>query len=67
MKNAQRIATMTKKINSRDRSSWIDLYYSIEEDAVYTTPKEGRTLITRLINPNTKDEIVQTVVRALWM
>lgn len=65
MKNVNELSEMTQNINSRDRSTWITLYYSIQDDAVYSSPKKGAFKVTELINPNTEKEIVGTV--KWWM
>lgn len=61
MKNARRIAEMTHNIIQKDLSTWITLYYSIEKDAVYCTPGEGRYKVCRLLNVNTEKDIEEAV------
>lgn len=61
MKNVEQIAELSNKINSRDRNTWITLYYSIKEDAVYSTAGDGRFKIGSLINPNSPSDIVDYV------
>ena len=59
MKRTKIVSMESAKIRGID--SWIDLYYSIEEDAVYTTGGNGRYFITTLIRKNTPQEIEKTV------
>lgn len=63
MKNTQTVANKTKNIKSTDRSTWIPLFYSFATDTVYTVPGNDRFHVTDLINPNTKEDIEQTVAR----
>lgn len=65
MKGLKAIATQTKNIKQDDTSTWIDLYYSIDKQTAYTRPGEGRTLVTRLIRPNTEKEIRDAINR--WL
>ena len=61
MKNTKEVADMTQRIDSWDKSTWVTLYYSIQDDAVYATPTNGAHKICELINPNTESDIIDTV------
>ena len=61
MRNVKALAEKTQKIICRDRSTWVTLYYSVREDAVYSEQGEGRYKMCDLINPNTEQDIVETV------
>ena len=61
MRNLKRIAELTNRINQKDRSTWVTLYYSIEKDAVYSTPTDGAYKVCDLINRNTPKDIEDTV------
>lgn len=61
MKNVKRLSQLTQKINYRDRSTWVTLYYSVAKDAVYSEPGEGRFKMCDLINPNTEKDIIESV------
>ena len=63
MKNSQTIANKTKNTRSYDKTTWIPLFYSFAQDAVYTVPSNDRFQVTTLINPNTKEDIEQAVKR----
>ena len=67
MKNLKKVSEQSKNIVTRDRSTWLPLFYSYEEDAVYTTPSVGlfntRFHVTNLINPNTPKDIEDAVNR----
>lgn len=52
-----------KEVAERSKSGTTPLYYSIREDAVYTTEGDGRYYLTDLIRENSEDEIVRTVRR----
>ena len=64
MRNLNAVATETREIRRGDRMS---LYYSIANDAVYTTPAQGRYYVTDLLRPNTPEEIKTAVNRWLAM
>ena len=50
------------------RSAWgVKLYYSLEENAVYTEDGKGRWYVTEFIRKNTPEEIEQAVNRMLSM
>lgn len=58
----QPLLNKTKNIIPRDRSTWVDLYYNVEEHKVYTTPGEGRYKLTTYLNPNvTKEDVIYDV------
>ena len=61
MKNVKALSEKTQKIRCKDRSTWITLYYSVKEDAVYSDPGEGRFKMCDLINPNTEQDIIESV------
>ena len=61
MKGLKAIAKATQKINFKDRSTWIPLYYSIREDKAYTTDGDGRYFMTNLINPQTEEDIREAI------
>ena len=65
MKSLKKIAELSKSIKCKDRATWIQLYYSVEEDAVYTEDNPGRYFMTNLINPNTENDIVEAVTIGL--
>lgn len=64
MKNIKAVAAKTQTINPLHP---IPLYYSIEKKTVYTTPGEGRSFVTNLINPNEPGDIEEIVNRWLRM
>lgn len=57
MKGLKTIVKQSKSIITRDRSTWMPLYYSITDDTVSTTEKPGYILITRLISENSEADI----------
>lgn len=61
MKNTKTIADASKNIITRDRNTWITIYYSISEDAVYTEPTNNAIKVSELINPNTEQDIIDLV------
>ena len=63
MKGLKQVSDKTQNINSRDRSTWLPLFYSFATDTVYTVPGNDRFHVTDLINPNTKEDIEQAVRR----
>ena len=67
MKNVNKIAQLTQNTRSSDRNSWVILFYSFKDDAVYTEEngKGGRYFVTFLINPCTASDIKEAVKR--WM
>ncbi len=67
MKGLNEISEATKQINQRDRTTWLDLYYSIKDDTAYTTAGEGRFFITKLINYNQPQDIHYIIDKFLNM
>lgn len=61
MKNVAELAKKTESIKCKDMKTWIPLYYSIREDAVFSDPGEGRYKLCNLINQNTGQDIIETV------
>jgi len=61
MKGLKKISDKTQNTKSNDRSTWVALYYSYTTDTVYDKPGDGRHKITDLINPNTPQDIQETV------
>ena len=61
MKGLKALAKATQSVLWNDKSTWIPLYYSIEEDKVYIKEREDRIFITNLINPQTEKDIEETV------
>lgn len=59
MKNLQEVAEQSKR--------GCPLYYSVKDDAVYTTEGSGRYYLTDLIRENTEQEIVATVHKYMSM
>ena len=55
------VANATQKIKEDDVSTWLDLYYSIAEDKVYTEPGERRYKLTELRTKHTEKQIEHTV------
>ena len=66
MRNAAQLAKLSET-TTRDRSSWIEVYYSIEKKTVYSKPGEDRFFIGYLINPCTKEDVEAYVNRVLSM
>lgn len=66
MRNAGMTAVKSQAIGRGNRKT-MPIYYSIMEDAIYTTPGTGRYKVTELIRPNTEEEIKQAVNRWLAM
>lgn len=65
MMRAKGIKNLTKVA---DQSAWgVKLYYSLNENAVYTEDAVGRWYITEFLRKNTEDEIVSVVNRWLSM
>lgn len=67
MKNINNVVKKSQAILCEDRSTWIDLFYDIEKDTVYTTAGANRSKVTTLINPNTAEDIKEAVKRWLYM
>ena len=63
MKNLASVAKKTQNVICEDWSTWLPLYYSFENDAVYTTEGEGRYLVTKLINPCSSAAVKAAVER----
>ena len=61
MKGLTTLANKSNKINQKDRTTWVYVYYSLTEDKVYDKDGEGRYLVCYLINPNTPAEIQEAV------
>lgn len=61
MKNLKRISELTKNIVQKDRYTWVKLYYSIEDKAVYDRPGDGRFYVTDLISENTPKDVQDAV------
>lgn len=66
MRNLNMTATKTQAIGKGNRKR-MPLYYSIVDNAVYTTPAQGRYYVTDLLRPNTPEEIETAVNRWLAM
>ena len=60
MKNLKRLSELSNKANNKN---WMPLYYSFDTDSVYAKPGQNRILVTYLINPNTPQDIKDTVDR----
>ena len=67
MKGLKTVSNATQKTNSKDKSTWIPLYYNIKEQKVYSQEGDGRGFLTYLINPVTPKEIEDTVVYMMNM
>ena len=71
MKNAKRIAEMSKNIINSDKSTWIPLFYSFKENDVFTKPSlfknKERFELTQLTNPVTESELEKIVDRFINM
>ena len=65
MKNVLEIARRSNDIVAKDISTWITVYYSAKEDAVYMEPGKDRLAVTRLIYPHTPQEIEEAVEKYL--
>ena len=52
-----------KTLSQKSSKGTTPLYYSIRENAVYSTPGDGRYHLTDLIRYNTEKEIERTVKR----
>lgn len=63
MKNLKTVADKTRNTRSNDKMTWIPLFYSFAQDAVYTVPGNDRFQVTTLINPNTAQDIEKAVTR----
>ena len=56
-----------KQMAERSKKGITPLYYSPKMDAVYSTPGDGRFLLTKLIRENTPKEIERTVYKFMAM
>lgn len=61
MKNLDRIAELSKRINQKDKTTWIKLYYNIEKKAVYDRPGKDRFFVCDLIRDNSPEDIKEAV------
>lgn len=61
MKGLKDIANKSNNIIPKDRTTWVNVYYSLTEDKVYDKPGDGRYLVCYLINPNTPEEVQEAV------
>ena len=61
MKNVKRIVELTNRINQKDKSTWVTLYYSFDTDSVYSKPREGAYRVCELINPHTEKDVIDTI------
>ena len=64
VKNAAKIAELSKLVTPFNK---MPLYYNMNTKTVYNKPGKDRSFITNLINPNTEEDIIDTVNRWLWM
>ena len=65
MKNLNRVAKASQKIEQEDRSTWLSLYYSFDTQSVYIKSGAGRHFVTFLIRPNAPEEIESAIER--WL
>ncbi len=65
MKGLKTLSEKSKKIVTRDRASWVKLFYSPLEDKVYDTEGEGRFFLTNLINENSPKDIEEAVKKMM--
>ena len=63
MKGLSNVAKRSAKIRQEDWSTWLPIYFSFKTDTVYTTEGEDRFFVTKLIRPNTPEEIKAAVER----
>lgn len=61
MKGLERIAQLTQKIDQKDRTTWVMLYYSIEDHEVFDKPGDNRLFVAELINKHTPEEVKEAV------
>ena len=61
MKGLKAVARATHNIVQKDKTTWVQLYYSIKEDKVFTKPGEGRYYLTNLLNVNTEKDVEEAV------
>lgn len=67
MKGLAAVSKATQNIVCNNKLTWINLYYSIEKDTVYTKDGEDRSFVTYLINPQSGKDIQKAVERWKWM
>lgn len=65
IKNIKSIAKASSRIDQRNTSTWLPIFYSIKEKALYTTEGPNRFFVTKLIRENTTEEIEAAVNR--WL
>ena len=63
MHNTHNLEILSKKIVNRDRTTWIDVWYDIQNNAVYSYDKGHCYHITTLINPCSASDIEKMVNR----
>lgn len=62
IKDGEKTMENLKKVAEASKNG-CKLYYSIRENAVFTTEGEGRYFLTELIRENTPEEIQKTVYK----
>lgn len=62
-KGLTRAAKASSRINQRDTSTWLPIYYCIENKTVFTKEGPDRYFVTKLIRENTEEEIEAAVDR----
>lgn len=63
MKNLNRVAKASQKIEQEDRSTWLPIYYSFKTQTVYIKSGADRHFVTFLIRPNEPEEIEEAIER----
>ena len=63
IKGINKVIQESKNIIQKDRSTWIELYYSFSENAVNTSGGKGFYKVTDLILPNNENDIIEVVER----
>ena len=63
MKGLANVVKKTQNIVCEDWSTWLSIYFDFDTQTVSTKQTDNNCYVTKLINPCTKDDIIEAIER----
>ncbi len=63
MKGLKTVVKKSQHIEQTNWSSWLPIYYDFATDTVSIRPTNNNCYITKLIRPNTEEDIIEAIER----
>ena len=63
LKGIDTIARKSKKVDFHNKSTWLPLYINYDKDMVTSEKDDGNYYLTDIINPCTRDDVIDIILK----